>query len=120
MRSDPKPNFKFFQTFRKPPVCECGGLLKPATISFGQSLNDPDIARARDFETKADLVIALGSMLSVQPAANIPLLAVRAGAQYVIINQGSTDPDNYPSVTLRIKEEVGVFFVPAVRATLAS
>src|SRR5688572_30534825 len=45
-RTDPEPHFGYFQKHRKPPVCNCGGFLKPATISFGQSLDPEALARA--------------------------------------------------------------------------
>ena len=52
------------------PVCEqCAGLLKPATISFGQSLREGDLSRAATLSTKCDLCLAVGSSLVVQPAA---------------------------------------------------
>src|SRR5205085_8300743 len=44
--SDPEPHFEQFRESRKPPVCACGGFLKPATISFGQNLRTDDLARA--------------------------------------------------------------------------
>src|SRR5260221_6110735 len=74
-RSDPEPHFEAFGRTRRPPMCECGGFLKPATISFGQNLRVADIKRAEEFASKADMVVALGSTLSVYPAANIPLIA---------------------------------------------
>ena len=74
--SDPAPHFEAFKVTRHPPGCACGGLLKPATISFGQSLRPADLERAAAFALRADLVLALGSTLSVHPAASIPMLAV--------------------------------------------
>ena len=63
--SDPAPHFERFKTTRRPPCCTCGGPLKPATISFGQSLRPRDLERAAAAAAKADLVLALGSTLSV-------------------------------------------------------
>jgi NAD-dependent SIR2 family protein deacetylase len=74
-RSDPQSHFEFFRVKRKPPLCDCGGFLKPATISFGQSLDPQVMERAQKAALEADLVIALGSTLSVYPAASFPLLA---------------------------------------------
>lgn len=118
-RGDPEPHFEFFRRTRKPPVCECGGFLKPATISFGQDLDARELARAQEAALDADLVIALGSTLSVHPAASFPLLAAGRGAPYVIINQGPTEHDGASSVTLRIEGEVGEIFPAAVDAALA-
>lgn len=117
-RSDPAPHFQFFQERRKPPRCGCGGLLKPATISFGQPLRQEDLARAFSAANRADLVIALGSTLSVYPAADIPLLAAKRGVPYIIINRGETDHDALPLVTLRLEGDVGEIFPPAVKEAL--
>jgi NAD-dependent protein deacetylase/lipoamidase len=115
-RSDPQPHFDYFRQTRRPPLCECGGFLKPATISFGQNLRNEDLERAEVAAKAADLVLALGSTLSVYPAANIPLLAANRGVPYVIINRGPTDHDNLPEVTLRLEGDVGELFPPAVAA----
>lgn len=119
-RGDPEPHFKYFRETRRPPICECGGFLKPATISFGQNLDPREIERASAAIGDADLVVALGSTLSVQPAASLPLLAARRGVPYIIINRGATDHDREPSVTLRLEGEVSQIFPPAVEAALAA
>jgi NAD-dependent deacetylase len=118
-RSDPEPHFASFRKTRRPPLCECGGFLKPATISFGQNLRNEDLERAEAAAQAADLVVALGSTLSVYPAANIPLLAANRGMPYVIINRGPTEHDDLPEVTLRLEGDVGEIFPPAVAAALA-
>jgi NAD-dependent deacetylase len=117
-RSDPEAHFEQFRKTRRPPVCECGGFLKPATISFGQNLRNEDLERAEAAANAADLVVALGSTLSVHPAADIPLLAANRGAPYVIINRGPTEHDDLPEVTLRLEGDVGELFPPAVEAAL--
>ncbi|HWI57861.1 MAG TPA: Sir2 family NAD-dependent protein deacetylase [Bacillota bacterium] len=116
--SNPEPHFEFFRKTRQPPVCECGGFLKPATISFGQNLRNQDLERAQAAARQADLVVALGSTLSVYPAANIPLLAAARGVPYLIINRGPTEQDNLPEVMLRLEGDVGDLFPPAVEAAL--
>jgi NAD-dependent deacetylase len=117
-RGDPEPQFDFFRQHGKPPVCHCGGFLKPATISFGQSLDTNQLERATRAAMNADLVIALGSTLSVYPAASFPLLAAQRGAPYIIINRGATEHDHEQSVTLRLEGEVGEIFPAAVDAAL--
>jgi NAD-dependent deacetylase len=117
-RSDPQPHFEFFRVNRKPPLCDCGGFLKPATISFGQSLDPRVLERADDAARATDLVVALGSTLSVYPAASFPLLASQRGVPYVIINRGATEHDQEPSVSLRIEGEVNEIFPRAVDAAL--
>ena len=118
--SDPHPHFEFFQRTHHPPLCDCGGFLKPATISFGQNLRNEDLERAQQAAAQADLVLALGSTLSVYPAANIPLLAANRGASYVIINRGPTEHDDLPEVTLRLEGDVLEIFPPAADKALQS
>lgn len=93
--------------------------MKPATISFGQNLRSGDLERAEEAAAQADLVLALGSTLSVYPAANIPLLAVTRGAPYVIINRGPTEHDHMAEVTLRLEGDVCSLLPPAVDKALA-
>ncbi len=116
--SDPEPYFAAFSKTRQPPLCECGGFLKPATISFGQNLRNEDILRAEAAAQKADFAISLGSTLSVHPAADIPLLAAARGVPYVVINRGETEHDGREEVSLRIEGDVGEVFPSAVRAAL--
>jgi NAD-dependent deacetylase len=118
-RGDPEPHFEFFRRTRQPPLCKCGGFLKPATISFGQNLEPTTLERATQIAATADLVIALGSTLSVYPAASFPLLAAQRGVPYIIINQGPTDQDHESCVTLRLEGEVGEIFPSAVDAVMA-
>lgn len=76
------------------PHCEtCGGLLKTATVSFGQALDAADLGRAMREAERCDLCLAIGSTLSVWPAAGVPVQAVRFDARLVIVNQGETDLD---------------------------
>lgn len=116
--SDPAPHFDAFKATRHPPMCACGGVLKAATISFGQSLREADLERAAVAARQTDLVIALGSTLSVYPAASLPLLAAERGAPYIIVNRGATEHDDHPSVTLRLDGDVTAIVPPAVEAAL--
>ena len=118
-RDKPELYYHAFADTRKPPRCGCGGLVKTATISFGQNLRPDDIERAYVAASRTDLVVAMGSTLSVYPAANIPIEAVRRGAKYVIINHGETDHDNFDGVILRLEGDVIDLFPPAVTAALA-
>lgn len=113
-RGDPAPAFEYFCRTHKTPLCECGGFLKPATISFGQSLNPHEIERAARVASACDLVLALGSTLSVHPAASFPLIAAQRGVPYVIVNRGPTDHDNERCVSLRLEGDVSAIFPPAV------
>jgi NAD-dependent deacetylase len=116
--SDPAPHLALFKNTRRPPRCPCGGLLKAATISFGQQLRATDLERAATAAANTDLVLALGSTLSVFPAASIPLLAAERGASYVIVNQGATGHDDHPRVTLRLEGDVTAIVPPAIDAAL--
>ena len=117
-REDPEPHFEYFRRNRRPPLCTCGGFLKPATISFGQNLDARELERAQQFAAEADLVVALGSTLSVYPAASFPLIAAGRGIPYIIINRGATDHDHEECVTIRLEGEVGAIFPPAVDAAI--
>lgn len=117
-RGDPEPHFEYFRLNRKSPLCQCGGFLKPATISFGQNLSPIELERAGQAAMDADLVVALGSTLSVYPAASFPLLAAQQGAPYIVINRGATDHDRERCVTLRLEGEVSEIFLCAVDAAL--
>jgi NAD-dependent deacetylase len=117
-RGEPEPHFEFFRINRKPPLCGCGGFLKPATISFGQSLDPQVLARAKQGSMETDLVIALGSTLSVYPAAAFPLMAAQRGVPYVIVNRGTTEHDDESCVSLRLDGEVSQIFPAAVNAAL--
>ena len=118
-QSSPESHFDAFRATRLAPRCGCGGILKSATISFGQSLRAADLDRAAEAAEDADLVIALGSTLSVHPAASIPLLAARRGVPYVIVNRGETDHDGHAWVTLRLDGDLTEIVPPAVAAALA-
>lgn len=118
LRDNPEMHFEFFRTNGKPPLCVCGGFLKPATISFGQSLDSRVLERAGQGAMEADLIVALGSTLSVYPAASFPLLAAQRGVPYVIVNRGVTEHDHESCVSLRIEGEVSEIFPAAVDAAL--
>jgi NAD-dependent deacetylase len=78
-----------------------------------------DLDRAEAAAAECDLVVALGSTLSVYPAVNIPLLAAQRGVPYIIINRGPTEHDDLPNVALRIDGDVTGIFPLAVSAALA-
>src|SRR5262249_8241150 len=100
----PEPALAYFATERAVPRCACGNWLKFATVSFGQPLRPDVLTRALAHVTRADLILVVGSTLSVEPAASLPLQAVRRGAPYGIINRGATQHDAL--ATLRIDDDV--------------
>jgi NAD-dependent deacetylase len=84
------------------PAClDCSGILKSATISFGQNLVPEDIARAERAASEADLLLAVGSTLTVYPAAGVVPLAKAAGARLVIVNGEPTAFDSIADAVLR-------------------
>ncbi|MCA9792939.1 MAG: Sir2 family NAD-dependent protein deacetylase [Candidatus Eremiobacteraeota bacterium] len=97
-REQPERPFREFEASRQPPKCPaCGGWLKPATISFGQALDQALLGRAFALAEEADLVLSLGSTLSVEPAASVPRMAAQRGLPYVVVNRGATDHDHLAS-----------------------
>jgi len=84
-----------------PPCRGCGGILKTATISFGQGLLAEDLRRAQDAARRADLMLAVGTKLSVWPIAGVVPTAKEAGARVVIVNAEPTDMDGLADAVLR-------------------
>jgi NAD-dependent deacetylase len=74
---------------------ECGGILRPSIVLFGEMLPDEAIDFAADEAENADLFVVLGSSLSVTPANQFPLIAKQSGAKLVIVNMEHTDFDFY-------------------------
>jgi NAD-dependent deacetylase len=84
------------------PACElCGGILKSATISFGENLVAVDLERSQYCAARADVFLALGTSLVVYPAAALPEIAARAGARIVIMNAEETPFDPIADAVLR-------------------
>ncbi|MDY7104205.1 MAG: Sir2 family NAD-dependent protein deacetylase [Actinomycetota bacterium] len=83
------------------PSCRsCGGILKTATISFGQALVASDLDRASEAARRADLLLAVGSTLSVYPIAGVVPVAKRSGAEVVIVNLEPTEMDELADVVV--------------------
>ena len=88
------------------PICRaCTGIVKTATISFGQAMPEDQMRRADKATRAADLFVVLGSSLVVYPAAGFPLLAKRSGARLVIVNREPTEQD--PLADLVLHESIG-------------
>ena len=95
------------------PICDhCDGLVKTATISFGQAMPEAAMLRAHQAATACDLFIVVGSSLVVYPAADIPRLAKQHNAQLVIINRDPTDFDSLADLV--IHEGIGEVLGEAV------
>lgn len=86
------------------PLCDtCNGLLKPATIAFGQSMPEYETTEAERRSAGCDVFLAAGSSLVVYPAAQMPVIAKRAGAKLVIINLTETPHDHYADIVITEK-----------------
>jgi len=82
------------------PCGECGGIVKTATISFGQQMPDLPMRRAAEEVEACDLFIVLGSSLTVYPAAAFPQVAADGGARLVIVNNEPTDLDSVADLVI--------------------
>jgi NAD-dependent deacetylase len=99
---------KLFEQTNKPPYCKkCSGIIKTATISFGQSMPKEEMLKAEKASLSCDLFIAIGSSLQVYPAASFPLVAKKNGSKLVILNREGTDLDKYADLV--IHDEIGEF-----------
>jgi NAD-dependent deacetylase len=95
-----------FMSNNEPPTCSsCGGLIKTATISFGQPMPENEMDRAEAGTKASDLFIVVGSSLVVYPAAGFPASAQRRGAKLIIINRESTELDH--TADLVVNAEIG-------------
>ncbi|WP_459192483.1 Sir2 family NAD-dependent protein deacetylase [Halosimplex sp. J119] len=74
----------------RPPTCDCGGVLKPDVVLFGEGLPDEEFDRAQTAARRCDVFLAIGSSLTVRPAAILPEIAAEAGATLAVINLEST------------------------------
>ncbi len=81
----------------------CGGILKPATISFGQPMPEGPMRRAQEETLSCDLFLAIGSSLQVYPAAGFPQTAAQKGAALVILNREPTDLDSFADLVLNME-----------------
>jgi NAD-dependent deacetylase len=105
-RHELEPILEDFARDETLPECRaCGGLVKTATVSFGQSMPPAAMQRAETETLGCDLFLAIGSSLVVFPAAGFPLLAKRNGARLVIINREPTELDGMADLVLN--EEIG-------------
>ena len=96
------------------PACrECKGIVKSATVSFGQAMPEEEMRRAEEATLACDLFVAIGSSLQVYPAAGFPILAKRNGAKLAILNREPTDLDQIADIV--INAEIGATLAPLVR-----
>ena len=97
------------------PACtECGGVLKPSMVMFGEMLPPEPMQRAARWAHNSDAVLAIGSTLSIYPAASVVAKTARRGKPLVIVNQGETEHDDLAAV--KLDGEAGTVVPRLVRA----
>ena len=96
---------KFEATGGGPNCPQCDGLIKPATVSFGQAMPEAEMKRAEEAALSRDPFIAMGSSLAVFQAAGFAVLARRNGARLVIVNREPTDIDGMADLV--VNGEIG-------------
>ena len=111
-RYELEPIITAFRERDELPVCDCGGIIKTATISFGQPMPEQEMSAAEDWSRKADLLLVLGTSLVVYPAAMLPRLTKQAGGRFAILNRDPTDYDAIADLVLH--EEIGPTLAAAV------
>ena len=105
-RYELEPILAAFEGDETLPVCRrCEGIVKTATISFGQAMPEDEMMRAQEETLACDLFLVMGSSLVVYPAAGFPLAAKQNGANLVIINRDATDQD--PVADLVVNAQIG-------------
>jgi NAD-dependent deacetylase len=103
---------------RPPPCMSCGGIIKAATISFGQPMPEDAMARARAATLAADLFLAIGSSLQVAPAMGFPVIAKNNRALLVILNRDPTGLDDLADLV--INADIGTVMDAAMDRIAAS
>ncbi len=96
---------EFLSTNLAPSCNKCGGIVKTATISFGQSMPEKEMIEAQNVTLNCDLFIAIGSSLQVYPAAGFPILAKKNDSKLLILNREKTELDHYADLV--INAEIG-------------
>ena len=100
-----------YDASEEPPTCtSCNGMIKSATVSFGQAMPELEMQRAQEATLACDLFLAIGSSLQVYPAAGFPILAKRNGAVLAILNREPTDLDQIADIV--INAEIGLTLAP--------
>jgi NAD-dependent deacetylase len=103
---------RFEATGEAPECRDCAGIVKSATISFGQAMPEEPMRRAQELTLACDLFLAIGSSLVVYPAAGFPVLAKRNGAALVIVNREPTEMDEIADLV--INAEIGDVLAPLI------
>jgi NAD-dependent deacetylase len=115
---DAAPHYEAFMRTGEPPASPEGGWWKPGPLLMGESFSEHNLARAQRLLPDADLIIAAGSELLLQPASSFPFMAARLGVPYFVIHDGPTAHDDHPLVSHRIPAPASTVLPPAIHAAL--
>ena len=107
--TDPDPHFEYYGRTGKAPVCHCGGFLKPATISLGQSLRPTDLQAAAG-RRRRKRICGVAWFQSVIHPAQSPLIAARRSVS-AVVNGGSMEHDGFDEISLRLEGDVSEIFL---------
>jgi NAD-dependent SIR2 family protein deacetylase len=108
------PGYRTQEPMPGQPVCAaCGGRLISSVVNFGDPMPQGELALAEEHARSCDLMLALGSSLTVQPAASLVGRALRSGARVVLVNKGKTPYDR--KATLRVWTGIGEVIPPGVQ-----
>ncbi len=105
---------RFEASGEAPDCAHCGGLVKSATISFGQAMPEEPLRRAQELALACDVFLVVGSSLVVYPAAALPILAKKSGATLVILNRDPTELNELADLV--IHAEIGPVMQPFIAA----
>ena len=86
-----------------PPICDCGGMLRPAVVWFGESLPQYELRKAVDTVQGADVLLVVGTSAMVQPAASLPRMALACGAKVIEVNPEETELSASASIFMKGK-----------------
>jgi NAD-dependent SIR2 family protein deacetylase len=107
------PGYRTQKPMPGQPLCvDCGGRLISSVVNFGDPMPEAELVFSEEHARRCDLMLALGSSLTVQPAASLVRVALRAGARVALINEGKTPYDR--AATLRVWAGIGEVLPPAV------
>lgn len=108
---------RFIEDHQIPRCQECGGVLKPNVILFGEQLPVVEVRAARQEALNCDLMVVVGTSLSIAPAADLPFVARENGADVIVINKQPTPIDKV--ATLVIRQDL-VFALPRIVSLIVS
>ncbi len=105
---------KIKKAWDRPAQCPCGGLYEASIVKFGDKMPKEELDKAWDHAKLADVFMAIGSSLITKPAGNLPVIAKRNGAKFILINHSRTNLDGMAD--LKFSENVGKVLITIMKA----